>query len=372
MHHRLAPVLLAVSLAAGCGTQPPPAAVDAPPDRKHHRDGTFQNRYVEFATQGTLAFWRWRLAAWRDGLPPPPTTPIPAVTPDRAFIAANAKAGAAMRPAATWIGHATVLVQVGGLNVITDPIFSERASPLSFAGPLRHQPPALALAELPRIDAVLLSHNHYDHADVDSLRALARQGGGEPLFVVPLGLSPLVADAGATRIAELDWWQSITLDGASGPVEIVLTPVQHWSGRRLDDRMRTLWGGFALFAPDAHVYFSGDTGYSPDFADTRARFASRQAAARGGSFDLALLPIGAYEPRWFMQPQHMNPDEAVRAHLDLGARMSLGIHWGTFGLSDEPLDRPPRDLAAALASRGMRDDAFVTLPIGGTLRIRPR
>jgi len=368
------PWLLAAvaALVTGCGTQTPPPSPNAPAELRHHRGDVYQNRYLEFATRSTQDFWRWRLASWRDGLPPPPATPIPAIAPDRSFILANARAGAAMQPAVTWIGHATVLAQLGGLNVLTDPVFSERASPVSFAGPRRHQPPALALAELPRIDVVLVSHNHYDHCDLASLVALARQPGGAPRFVVPLGVRALLADAGIEGVVELDWWQSTTIDGAGGPVEIVLTPVQHWSGRRLDDRMRTLWGGFAVFATDLHVYFAGDTGYSQDFADTRARFADRQTRERGGGFDLALLPIGAYEPRWFMQPQHVNPDEAVRAHLDLGAKASLAIHWGTFPMSDEALDQPPRELAQARAAHGVRDADFLMLPIGGTQKLARR
>ena len=369
------PTLLAAGLAAtlaACHTKPPPPAPGAPPERVHHRDGTFQNRYTEFETRGTLDFWRWKLDQWVNGLPPPPSTPIPTVAPDRAFVAANGVAGRAMQPAATWIGHATVLVQMGGVNLVTDPVFSERASPVSFAGPRRHQPPALALAELPRVDVVLVSHNHYDHCDVASLRALASQPGGAPLFVVPLGVRALLAENGIERVAELDWWQSVKVDGAAGQVEVVLVPVQHWSGRRLDDRMKSLWGGYAVFAPELHLYYGGDTGYSPDFADTRARFASRQSSERGGGFDLALLPIGAYEPRWFMQTSHVNPDEAVRAHVDLGAKRSLGIHWGTFPLTDEPLDQPPRALAEARTTHRVSDDVFVTMPIGATLKLAPR
>ena len=365
---RLLPLAAALALAA-CHTKPPPATPGIEPERAHHRGDVFQNRYVEFETRGMVAFWRWKLDQMANGLPPAPSTPIPTVAADRTFIDANARAGAAMQPVVTWIGHSTVLVQAGGLNILTDPVFSERVSPVSFAGPKRHQPPALAIDELPRIDVVLVSHDHYDHCDVASLGALARQKEGAPLFVVPLKLRTLLAEHGAQRIAELDWWQSVSVPGAKGAVDIVLTPVQHWSGRRLDDRMRTLWGGYAVFAPDAHVYFGGDTGYSRDFADTRARFASRQG---GGGFDVAVLPIGSYEPRWFMQPQHVNPEEAVRAHLDLGAKRSLAVHWGTFALADEPLDQPPRDLAAARAKLGVRDDAFVLMPIGGTLKLPPR
>ena len=365
MTRHLLPAFALAALAA-CHTKPPPAAPDAPPERMHHRGDTFQNRYVEFETRGPVAFWRWKLDQLVNGLPPPPSTPVPAVAPDRAFVDANARAGRAMQPAVTWIGHATALVQAGGLNVLTDPVFSERVSPVTFAGPKRHQPPAIALADLPRIDVVLVSHDHYDHCDLASLQALSKQRGGPPRFVVPLGVRALLVEAGVENVVELDWWQSTTVSGAAGPAEIVLTPVQHWSGRRLDDRMRTLWGGYAIFAPGFNAYFAGDTGYSPDFADTRARYASR------GGFDLALLPIGAYEPRWFMELQHMNPDEAVRAHRDLGARASLGIHWGTFELTDEPLDQPPRDLAAARAKHGVADDAFATLPIGGTLKLAGR
>jgi N-acyl-phosphatidylethanolamine-hydrolysing phospholipase D len=175
-------------------------------------------------------------------------------------------------------------------------------------------------------------------------------------------------DVGIHNVVELDWWQAHRL----GAVEVVLTPVQHWSGRSLSDRMRTLWAGYALFAPEAQLFFSGDTGYSPDFADIRARFADRQGAAQGGGFDLALIAIGAYEPRWFMKEQHVNPAEAVQIHLDLNAKRSLGVHWGTFELTDEALDQPPRALAEARRAAGLADEAFTVLPIGGTLRVPPR
>ncbi|MBA4178634.1 MAG: MBL fold metallo-hydrolase [Leptothrix sp. (in: Bacteria)] len=340
------------------------AAEPAKPPR-HHRGGTFQNNYLEFAPRGLLELMRWRWEATRDGLPPPPHSPTPRVPAELAFLRANAAAGAAMQPTVTWIGHATVLAQLGGLNVLTDPIFSERASPVGWLGPQRAQPPGLALAELPRIDAVMISHNHFDHCDLPSLKALAAQAGGPPLFLVPLGLKSLLTDNGIGNVVELDWWQTHTLRG----VDIVLTPVQHWSARSLTDRMRTLWGGWAVFAPDFQLFFAGDTGYSKDFADIRARFAARQGE-RG--FDLALLPVGSSEPRWFMTPQHVDPTEAVRVHLDLVAQRSLGIHWGTFALSDEALDEPPRALAAARRALGVADDHFVLTAIGQTLRLPRR
>lgn len=357
---------LGLVAAARPASAEPAAPVAAPPALPaHHRPGGFQNRHLEFAPPGLLKLMHWRWDAARAGLPPPPRTPTPAVAPDLAFLRANATAGAAMAPAATWIGHATVLVQLGGLNVLTDPIFSARASPLSWAGPQRAQPPGVALADLPHIDAVLVSHDHYDHCDLPSLKALAAQAGGPPIFLVPLGLKALLDAAGITHVVELDWWQGHTLGG----VEIVLTPVQHWSARGLTDRLQTLWGGWALFASDFQAFFAGDTGYSPDFADIHARFAPRHG---GGGFDLALLPVGAYAPRWFMKDQHVDPGEALRIHLDLAARRSLGIHWGTFELTDEALDEPPRALAAARRALGVADDAFVLTAIGQTLRLPRR
>lgn len=355
--------MLALALTA-CANEPAAVKGRAP----HHRDGTFQNNYVDFEPRGLLALLRWKWQAWRDGLPSSPQSPTPSIVPDLGLIQSNATAGAAMVPTVTWIGHATVLVQMGGLNVLTDPMFSNRASPLSFVGPARAQKPGLWPHELPRIDLVVISHNHYDHLDEGSVRLLAAQSGGPPLFVVPLGLKRWMDAAGITNVVELDWWQSHKL----GSVEVVLTPVQHWSGRSLGDRMETLWGGYALFAPQLQVFFAGDTGYSKDFTDIRARFAERQSPSQGGGFDIALLPIGAYEPRWFMQQQHVNAEEAVRIHLDLGAKSSLGIHWGTFELTDESLDEPPRALAQARRSLNVPEQSFFTLAVGQTRKLPPR
>lgn len=329
----------------------------------HHRDGTFQNTNGDFTPRSLAEVIRWRWNAMREGLPPRPAEPIPTQAADLGFIRANT--GAGQVPAVTWIGHATVLAQLGGLNLLTDPIFSERASPLSFAGPKREQPPGLALHELPAIDVVLVSHNHYDHLDLASCRSLATQTGGSPLFVVPLGLQAWFQARGIDRVVELDWWQSHVLNG----VEVFLVPAQHWSARGLNDRMKTLWGGFAVFAPGCQLFFAGDTGYSRDFADIRSRFAERQ---RDGGFDIALIPIGAYEPRWFMSNQHVNVEEALKIHTDLGARRSLGVHWGTFELTDEALDEPPRQLRLQRAALGMAEDDFFTLAIGETRRIPRR
>jgi N-acyl-phosphatidylethanolamine-hydrolysing phospholipase D len=215
---------------------------------------------------------------------------------------------------------------------------------------------------------VLVSHNHYDHLDRDSIVALSRQEGGAPLFLAPLGLKAWFASLGIESVVELDWWQK----HQHRDVEFHCTPAQHWSGRSVHDRNRTLWCAWAALGADFHWFFTGDTGYSRDFADTRRYFAERQTFAAGGGFDLALVAIGACLPRWFMEKQHVDIPEAVQLHLDLGAKRSLGIHWGTFSLSDEPLDQPLHELQPALAAKGVSPDEFFVLPIGATRRFEAR
>ncbi len=340
------------------------------PAKPHHRADGFQNNYLSFRGKRWLELLRWKWRAWREGHPRPPGTPIPVVTPDLAAIHANAKSALAMQPMATWIGHITVLVQIGGLNILTDPVFSERCSPVQFAGPQRHTPPGMELNQLPHIDVVLLSHNHYDHMDEGSIRALARQPGGQPLFITPLVHRHWLSRWGIHRVVELDWWDEHVLPATAQHQRTVvtLTPAQHWSARTATDAMRSLWGGFAVRNAQAHLFFAGDTAYSPDFKDIRQRFAHEHTAAQGGGFDLALLPIGAYEPRWFMKDQHVNPEEAVQIFQDLACKRALAVHWGTFTLTDEPLDEPPRALALARNRAGLSTDDFVVLPIGGSMR----
>jgi N-acyl-phosphatidylethanolamine-hydrolysing phospholipase D len=271
----------------------------------------------------------------------------------------------------TWIGHATALVQANGLNVLVDPIFSERASPVQIFGPKRAQAPGVAIADLPHIDAVLISHNHYDHLDRASVAQLdekAKAAGKTTLFIVPLGLKVWFNGIGIDSVVELDWWEHHKLQGA----EFHLTPVQHWSARSINDRSATLWGGWAVLGTEFHWYYAGDTGYSRDFADTAKQFAARQTEALGGGFDLALIPVGAYEPRWFMTQQHVNPMESVRIHQDVGAKRSIGVHWGTFLLTDEPLDQPPRDLAIARQTLGVKETDFGVLAIGESKQFAKR
>jgi N-acyl-phosphatidylethanolamine-hydrolysing phospholipase D len=378
-------VLLAASTAylMGCATYANPYYNAAKP---HHTPEGFKNNYIASATKGGAAFFRWQVERLRGGFPKPPEVPTPQVNADVQFIKTNAiKTGFSaklaslgggtsaalpdtMQPAITWVGHATMLVQASGLNVLTDPIFSQRASPVQFSGPKRAQPPGIALADLPRIDVVLISHNHYDHLDFDSVKSLSQQSGGAPLFLVPLGIKDWFSKAGITTVKELDWWDSVVEKG----VEFNLTPVQHWSARSLGDRTQTLWGGWSVFGADFHWYYSGDTGYSKDFSDTQQRFAPRQTAALGGGFDIALIAVGAYEPRWFMEDQHLNPAEAVQVHKDLKAKRSVGVHWGTFELTDESLDQPPKELAAARKDQGLGEEDFFLLSIGETRKLPAR
>ena len=338
------------------------------PTKPHHTEQGFKNNYSGPVSKSFIDFLKWQIHRIKNDLPPVAQTPTPFVPADLAFISGNAKAGDNMQPAVTWIGHASTLVQASGLNVLTDPVFSQRASMFDSVGPIRTQAPGLSLAQLPKIDVVLISHNHFDHLDINSVVALSKQVGGSPQFIVPLGVKPWMENLGINKVREMDWWESFVV----GKVEFIFTPVQHWSARGITDRSQTLWGGWAVFAADFQWYFTGDTGYTHDFIDTRARFSSRQSEASGGGFDLALIAVGAYEPRWFMKEQHINPAEAIQVHQDIGAKRSMGVHWGTFNLTDEALDQPPKDLAIARTVAHLGDDAFFLLAVGETRKLPVR
>ena len=226
----------------------------------------------------------------------------------------------------TFVNHATVLIQLERGNILTDPVFSDIAGPYGWLGPKRVRPPGLALNKLPKIHTVLISHNHYDHLDLPSLQAL--EDKDQPLFVVPLGNGSFLRRKGLTQVVELDWWEQHHLETG---LSLSLTPAQHWSRRGLLDFCKMLWGGFLIQSPKMNIFFAGDTGYSDHFKEIREKY---------GEMDVSLLPIGAYEPRWLMKDIHMNPAEAIQAHGDLGSALSIGIHFGTFRLTDEGIDDP--------------------------------
>jgi L-ascorbate metabolism protein UlaG (beta-lactamase superfamily) len=250
----------------------------------------------------------------------------------------------------TLVNHSTVLLQHRGGNILTDPIWSQRASPLLWAGPRRRREPGVRWDDLPPIDLVLLSHNHYDHLDVATLRRLAERG---PLrFVVPVGVGRLVRALKVAQVEELDWGDSVALDSRT----VHSVPALHFSARGLFDRNRTLWCGYFIEAGEFTAYFAGDTAFGPHFAQIRERF---------GRPHLALLPIGAYEPRWFMSPVHMGPEDAVRAHEILGAGTSIAIHHGTFQLGDEAIDTPKQVLRESTT-----DDSFLVLKNGESVTLR--
>lgn len=259
----------------------------------------------------------------------------------------------------TMVGHATLLIQAAGLNILTDPVWGDRASPVGFAGPKRVTAPGIAFADLPPIDAVVLSHNHYDHLDLATLKRL--HAAHAPLMAMPLGNDVIVRAAlPEARIAVGDWGERLALGDTAATT---LTRANHWSARGLGDRRMALWAGHWLDTDAGSIWFAGDTGYGDGgiFRDLRARH---------GAPDVALIPIGAYEPRWFMQAQHADPADAVRILEDVGAARALGIHWGSFQLTDERREAPVEALAAALATAGIAPERFVAAVPGAVYDFR--
>lgn len=324
----LAGLLLALAGAATLAS----CAFAAPPYRgpvSDHFDGREFHDGARAAGFGDLV--RWQTERHPDPWPEWVESPPGAKPPARVE-------GTAMR--VTFVNHATVLVQAGGVNVLTDPIWSERASPLSFVGPKRVRAPGIRFEDLPPIDLVLISHNHYDHLDLETLRRLA--GSHAALFVSGLGNDLLLRRHGVPGARALDWGQSLTFHGA----KVTSVRNQHWSNRSLGDARETLWTAFVVETAAGRFYFAGDTGYGKHFAEVGARFPGLR---------LAILPIGAYKPEWFMSPMHEGPAEAVQAQRDLGAATAVAMHFGTFPLGDDGIDEAPRALAEALkAAPGQR------------------
>lgn len=313
-----------------------------------HFDGkAFKNLHTN-ETRGFFDLLKWQFQGGRSAWPkwvdntthPTPTAPTASGTVH-----------------ATFINHASYLLQWHGLAVITDPVFSQRCSPFTWAGPKRVRDPGVPLDKLPPIDVVLVSHNHYDHLDIPSLVNLDSMF--HPLFVVGIGNAVILRDAGIKNVVELDLWQKHQVKTRTGQLaDITFVPSQHFSARGAFDQNLSLWGGWFVTASGQSAYHSGDTGYNAHFSMIKARL---------GSPDIALLPIGAYEPRWFMNVAHMNPDDAVKAHVDLGAKTSLAMHFGTFQLTNESIDAPIADLKEALTRHNVPTDQFQVLDFGATV-----
>lgn len=253
------------------------------------------------------------------------------------------------RVSATFINHATFLLQYQGVNVLTDPVFSERVSPVTFAGPRRIRGPGIPFEFLPKIDVVVISHNHYDHLDLETIKKLDEKY--HPLFLVPLGDEKLLQKAKVHNVRALDWWEEFRVKD----VRFIFTPSQHWSARSLWDKNECLWGSFMIDTGNEKTYFAGDTGFGEHFSIMRNRL---------GAPDLSLIPIGAYKPRWFMKFYHLDPEEAVLAHLALGSKKSIAMHFGTFQLTDEGIDEPVRDLKLAIEKHQLKNDEFIILDEG--------
>jgi len=255
----------------------------------------------------------------------------------------------------TIVNHATALIQFEGLNILTDPIWSKRCSPFTWMGPKRVQNPGIRFKELPPIDVVVISHNHYDHMDLPTLKNLERDHS--PRFYVGLKNKTFLESNGLSQVTEFDWWEE---DIFNDKLKITYVPAQHFSSRGMFDHNKTLWGGFVFTFGERHIYFAGDTGLSPHFGEIFKKF---------GEIDVALLPIGAYEPRWFMKVAHMNPEDAVNAHLALHANYSIGIHFGTFQLTDEGIDVPGEELKKAMSQLAIADDHFIVPKFGHVIDI---
>jgi N-acyl-phosphatidylethanolamine-hydrolysing phospholipase D len=324
------------------------AAIRAP-------DGSFRNPWPDSAVHGYLDVLRMLLERH---------TKARARTPRRGTFPISTPKISYPRESetdftATWVGHSTVLLQFGGLNVLTDPVFSQRASPVQWLGPRRVMDPAPPLDALPPLDIVLLSHNHYDHLDNPAVKRIARSHP-HTTWIVPLGLGAYIRNWGARDIVELDWWQQTVRNG----LRITATPTRHFSGRWLRDRNKSLWCGFAFEIKERRFFFAGDTAYHPEFGEI---------GARCGPFDFVMVPIGAYDPRWFMHVVHVGPEEAVQIYQDLiaphpGASLPLmlGMHWGTFRLTDEPMDEPPRRTATRWREAGLLADRLWIARFGET------
>ncbi len=325
----------------------------------HHRpDGGFRNPWPSAQLHGFMDFLKWSLIERRRNprRPDPDPRTFARVAPE--FIVPRA---APDQLTITWVGHTSFLLQIAGLNVLTDPIWSERASPLRFIGPRRWVPPAVDFDRLPPIDVVMLSHDHYDHLDATTISHIAGRYPAVAWFA-PLGLGKFLRTRGAREVTERDWWQESVI----GTLRLTCVPAQHFSGRRLGSRNNTLWCGWTLRSPHHVLFFAGDTALHPEFGTI---------GQRCGPFDVAILPIGAYEPRWFMGPVHMNPEDCVKAVAQLATAQNerrlimTAAHWGTFKLTDEPMDEPPARMREQWRAAGLNANDLWIMRHGETRTI---
>ena len=309
----------------------------------HHGENGFINTDPDFAEAGFNEMAPWIAAKLGDMFTGAPKVDIPREFNSGAIFKEN-------KPyTITWVGHATTVIQMEGKNILTDPVWSSRVGPFKWAGSPRVTEPGLSIDKLPPIDIILISHNHYDHLDDSSIEELADRFPDAKYFV-PLRVRDWFEDKGIRNVEEYDWWEG----GSVGELKIICAPTQHFSGRWINDRNQSLWCSW-IVTGKKRLYFGGDSGYCSHFENIGRKF---------GPFDLTMVPIGAYEPRWFMQGQHQNPDEAVRGFLLSGADHAVGHHWGPFQLTDEAIDEPVKALDAALTEHGVPSERFRALRPG--------
>ena len=311
----------------------------------HHLKSGFRNldRNYSYSMLGRVGRLFTRIGQWSE----PRGKPLTLTQNDGVALRTNG-----IEATATWVGHSTFLVQLDGVNILTDPHWSERASPLRFAGPRRMIAPGLRFEDLPPIQAVVISHDHYDHLDEETVRRIARDHQ-HAVFVVPLGLREFLGDLGIRRVIELDWWESVSVAGLT----FVCTPAQHSSGRTLTDQNRRLWASWAILGQSKRFFFAGDTGYFAEMKDIGNRL---------GPFQLAAVPIGGYSSFPSRHPNHVNPEEAVQLFADVGGELLVPMHWATFDMNVEPFAEPPRRLVHEAQRRGLEDRIKILAP-GQTL-----
>lgn len=312
----------------------------------HHTADGFRNPFPGFEQRGAGDFFKWVFWDRITGKKP--------AKPDSYNFQIKENDGSLLREnrkdfTITWVGHSSLLIQIDGVNILTDPMWSERSSPVRFAGPRRVVAPGIKMEDLPPIDVVIISHDHYDHLDKNTIKKL----GNQPQYLAPLGIGDYLQDWGVSKFQEFDWGDSVRINN----LRFFCTPSQHFSGRSPFRRDDTLWCSWVIKGAVHSVYFCGDSGYFPGYKEIGEKY---------GPFDVAALPIGAYLPRWFMSPVHMDPTEAVQAFLDLNAENFVAIHWGTFDLADDPLDWPPEHLYKAVEEQGLDIQKFWVMKHGET------